>query len=250
MADFAQPRLSEFDPLRRRLQSQFSQEKSEAQSALQRRYAANGMMGSGAYQKQAQQADVDFAQKQADAQGQLDLAEGQEFQRRKEVTEGREFQTKEREGAQNFQSEFAKREREATQSFARGERESGQLFNKQLFDSDQAFKQKVFENENYWKDLEFKENKLTNYINTVLGFGDAEIDQDRLDYISGALERLGIQAPGGLKAPVQKSGGGQSHPSQGGTLNTGDLTDQDRAMLRMGRVIYKNGRAYQPGGHY
>lgn len=117
--------LPEFDAMRRRLQGQYSQKRSEADDALQRRFAANGMLNSGAYAKQAQVQGNELTQQETDAQGQLGLQEMQELQRRKEITEGRDFQRSEREGSQGF---------------AAGEAEKGRVFTGGMFDKEFGLK--------------------------------------------------------------------------------------------------------------
>lgn len=166
--------LPEFEPLKRRVQSQFAQQKSESDDAMKRRFAAGGMLGSGAYQKLASQSEQEFAQKQNDALSNVDLAEQSEIQRRKEITEGRDFARGEREASQGF----ARGEREASQGFAQGERVAGQAFSKGMFDTDMAFKQKLANNEDYWRKMEFGESVKANDVNAIIAMMNTDRDPE------------------------------------------------------------------------
>lgn len=183
--------IPEFGALRRRLQSQFSQRKGEAEGALQRRFASQGMLSSGAYEKQNQMLAKELAGAEADATTQLDFAEAQEGQRRKELQESRDF---------------AKSEREATQTFARGEREASQIHNKALFDEDMQFKRYAFarQNEQFWAQFkwqqdyakaEFDESRKANQINALLGLEGMDLDDDKYNAIAEKLRALGYDAP-------------------------------------------------------
>lgn len=153
--------LPEYDALRRRLKGQFQQKAQESQDALQRRYAANGMIGSGAYGKEQQLQTDQSTRDEVDATAQLDFAQANELQRRKEMAEGRAYQTSEREATQGF----AKGEREAGQGFARGEREAGQIFSKDLFDRDMQFKQTAQGLDEIFRNKEFAESVKANKFN-------------------------------------------------------------------------------------
>lgn len=160
------PGIPQFDALRRRLQGQFQQKKQEAGDALQRRFASQGMLSSGAFGKAQEEQERQFAKDEADATAQLDFAEMNEAQRRKEVEEARAFQ---------------KSERQASQDFASSERQASQLFNKDLFDRDMAFKQAVFSDESRarWEQIglalkEFEESKKANMVNTKIALSDID----------------------------------------------------------------------------
>jgi hypothetical protein len=94
--------IPQYDAIRQRLKSQYTQARQDQTDAIQRRFAANGMAGSGAYGKAQDQANEQVGKAEADATAQLDFQEANELQRRKELDEGRQFQTSERVGAQQF----------------------------------------------------------------------------------------------------------------------------------------------------
>lgn len=176
--------LAEFDPIRRRLQSQFQKNRQLAGDALQRRFASQGMLNSGAYQKTAAQQELELAEKEAEATGMVDFQEAMEARRRQEIDEGRKYQTS---------------EREASQGFARGEREAGQQFSKGMFDQEFAFKEKAYGNENQWREREFEQDRINNYL-TQLVNADADFDDpEELSDLINRLRGFGINPPPGSR---------------------------------------------------
>lgn len=147
MADQYAP-LPQYDALRNRLKSQFAQQKQETSDSIQRRFAANGMVGSGAYGKAQDEAERQVGNAEADANAQLGFQEAGEQQRQKEVAEGRAFQTSERTGAQGFAS---------------SERVAGQQFSKELADRDMAFKTMAFneDSKQKWAQLDLAQKEYT-----------------------------------------------------------------------------------------
>ena len=196
MADY-QP-LPEFDAIRRRQQGQLSQQKSESDDALKRRFAMNGMLGSGAFQKSAELSDESSNRAAAEAMSNIDVQEQGELQRRKEVGEGRTFQTGEREGAQRFAAEEAAKGR----TFQTGERIGGQEFmtgerlGSQGFATGERVAGQNWQQANM--DREYDQNVLTNYINAILGFKEAGLDNwaDTVSYRQTASD-LGLKSPPG-----------------------------------------------------
>ncbi len=187
----ATSKIPEFDALRRRVQSQYATKRSEGEDAMKRRFASSGMLNSGAAQKSARVQDLELARAEQEALGGLDFQEMSELQRRREITEGRQFQTG---------------EREATQQFTRG-----------MFDTDLGFKGKVFDAEQGWKaadekfrQQEFDENKRTNTINAALGFADSEVDPQRANEVFQTLSDLGY-LPGNFQVPGFNPGGGYGY---------------------------------------
>lgn len=180
--------LPEYDPIRRRIQSTYSQKRSEGEDALKRRMASQGMLQSGAYQKLAQEQETDYSKQESDAMGQVDFLEAQEAQRRKEIDDQRKFQREERLGGQEFQAGEAGKQR----GFQRG-----------LFDTEMAFKEKTLseEGKRFWagfeeqkrqfgeqfamqqsefklRDDEFKENRRTNEINSIMALKEQGLIDD------------------------------------------------------------------------
>ena len=158
--------LAEFDPIRRRLQSQFQQQRQLAGDALQRRFASQGMLNSGAYQKTAAQQEAELAAKEAEATQMVDFQEAMEARRRQEIQDQRQFQREERVGGQDFQ---------------RG------MFNEQM-----GFQKETRGIENEWRAKEFaqdvKNNWLTQLVNMDADFDDPQEFQELLQ----RLQRLGI----------------------------------------------------------
>lgn len=179
--------LAEYDAIRNRLKGDFSQKRSEADDALKRRFAMQGMLGSGAYQKSAELQGNDMTRAEAESLQNLDLQEQNELQRRKEVVEGRQFQTGEREGAQRFAAEEAAKgrtfqtgERLGSQDFARGERLGTQEWQQGNMDR------------------EFDMNQLNNYINALVALKDAGFSSNELGGTQWELEKLGMKMPSQL----------------------------------------------------
>lgn len=177
----SQYNLAEFDPIRRRLQSQFQQQRQTAGDALQRRFASQGMLNSGAYAKTAQQQDVELAGKEAEATQMVDFQEAQEARRRQEIEEARKYQTG---------------EREASQGFARGEREGGQQFQKGMFDQTFGLQKEQFSFEKGQREKEFEQDRYNNWITQLVNM-DADFDDpEEMNDLISRLNAMGIRGPG------------------------------------------------------
>jgi hypothetical protein len=114
--------LPQYDAIRQRLKSQFTQARQDQGDAIKRRFAANGMVGSGAFGKAQDEAAQKVGKDEADATAALDFQEAGELQRQKEVAEGRQYQTSEREASQGFQkgmfdTQFGEQRRQFDQEF-------------------------------------------------------------------------------------------------------------------------------------
>ena len=164
--------LAEYDPIRKRIQSQYAQKKSEGQGVIDRRLASQGMFNSGAAIKLQQEHDTEIAKAEGEALSQVDFLEAQEAQRRKEIGEQRQFQREERVG--------------------------GQDFSKGLFDKEFGLKERTFAADQGWKQKEFDQNILTNYVTAILGLKDADISADEMSYLTTSLTNLGIKPPPGF----------------------------------------------------
>jgi hypothetical protein len=115
---------NQFEILRRRAKREANVQTQQGQEALKRRFASIGQLNSGAAIKQQQIARQQGAERAERAAQTVDLAEAQENQRRKELIEGRQFQS----GESQKQREFLTGERIGGQEFATGERIGGQEF--------------------------------------------------------------------------------------------------------------------------
>jgi hypothetical protein len=176
--------LPEFDPIRRRLQNQFSRQRQASGDALTRRFASQGMLNSGAFSKMQQEQERELAQSEADAMGQVDFQEAQEAQRRREIAEGRGFQTS---------------EREAAQKYGTSEREGSQAFNRRMFDDQFGLQQKQFDFQKEQAAIENAEAVKNNYL-TQLSNMDADWDDpEELQDLINRLKGFGITPPTGLR---------------------------------------------------
>jgi hypothetical protein len=170
--------LPQYDAIRQRLKSQYTQQRQDQTDAIQRRFAANGMSGSGAYGKAQDQANADVSKQEAEATSNLDFAEANELQRRKELEEGRQFQTSERLGSQAFQT---------------SERAGAQQFNEGMFNKDLDFKKEQFGEQKQQFAQEFAENQKSNRVSALANLVGDDIQdynkvkqaQDRLNYWFG-----------------------------------------------------------------
>jgi hypothetical protein len=131
--------LTQYDAIRRRLKSQFGERQQQETDAIQRRFASNGMVGSGAFGKAQEEAASRVGKEEADATAQLDFAEANELQRRKEVEEGRGFQ-------------------------------------REMFDKDLGFKQQQFGEQRRQFDQEFQANMQSNKVSAAANFIGDDIE--------------------------------------------------------------------------
>ncbi len=118
---------SKYDTLRTRARQDANVAAEQNVGALQRRFAAQGMVNSGEAIKQEQLAREESDKGAQQANENIDFAQAQEQAAQQD--------------AEN-QRAFAREERVGGQQFAREERLQAQGFSKSLFDQDMAFKQK------------------------------------------------------------------------------------------------------------
>jgi hypothetical protein len=175
--------LPEFDPIRRRLQNQFTRQRQTAGDALTRRFASQGMLNSGAFAKMQADQERELGQAEADAMGQVDFQEAQEAQRRREIAEGRTYQTSERLGSQEFsKGMFDKQHGLAEKQFDLQEKQFG-------FQKDQT----LLENEEARK----------NNIMTWASNNDIDInDPEEMNEFMASLGRLGYNTGGWQPLPI------------------------------------------------
>jgi len=180
--------LPEFDSMRRRLSSQYSQKRSEADDALQRRFAASGMLHSGAAAKQSRIQGDELTRQEADAQSQLGTQEMQEMQRRKEIMEGRAFQTSEREGSQNFAAGEAQKGRDFT----------GGMFDKEFGLKNALARRQYLDPDSFASrqqrlaDLEFNINSMNSYLNNAQILKELDMDETEWGRLKTRLNMLGV----------------------------------------------------------
>jgi hypothetical protein len=99
-----QEELPQYQALRQQFIQQQNAQKQEADDAISRRFAAQGALNSGPAIKQQAILQNKAAQRQDEGLGQIGVQEATELQRRKEVTEGRTFQSGEAEKQRGFLS--------------------------------------------------------------------------------------------------------------------------------------------------
>lgn len=145
-----------YDAMRRRAQQQVNAQTQEQDDAMKRRFAANGMMNSGAYLKQQQIANDQSQQRMAEATQNIDFQEQAENQRREETQQ-----------AQQFQALEAQKQRD---------------FSKGMFDEESKFKREVFEREDAFRNKEFEASQSANYLNSLLALAEQTgLDLDQAD---------------------------------------------------------------------
>jgi hypothetical protein len=116
--------LDEYELLRKRALQQANAQTQAQDDALKRRFAAMGQLNSGASIKQMQLNAQAGAERADQAQEGISIAEAQERQRRKEVTEGRDFAS----GEAQKQRDFTSAESKIGREWQTGERLSSQSF--------------------------------------------------------------------------------------------------------------------------
>jgi hypothetical protein len=94
--------LPEFAAQRKKVEQRINADTQGQQDAMQRRFAAQGMLNSGAAIKQAGIVANQAQQNREDALGQVDAAELGEMQRRQEITDNRDFMSNEAKLGRDF----------------------------------------------------------------------------------------------------------------------------------------------------
>lgn len=97
--------LPEFQAQRKKVEQRINADTQGQQEAMQRRFAAQGMLNSGAAIKQAGLVANQAQQNREDAIGQVDAAEMGEMQRRQEVQDQRDFISNESKLGRDFQGQ-------------------------------------------------------------------------------------------------------------------------------------------------
>jgi len=185
--------LPQYDAMRRRAQGQISQQRGQGDDALKRRFAMNGMSGSGAFQKAAQIADDSNNRLQAETMQDIDAQEAGALLQRQDVQEGRQFQTAERTGAERFAAEEAAKGR----TFQTGERLGSQQFQTGERMGGQDWQQRQLDFQNNMATKEFDMNEYNNYLNALIAMKDADFDFENLGQTQGWLTKMGYKLPQG-----------------------------------------------------
>lgn len=97
--------LPEFQAQRKKVEQRINADTQGQQEAMQRRFAAQGMLNSGAAIKQAGIVANQAQQNREDALGQVDAAEIGEMQRRQEIMDQRDFASNEAKLGRDFQGQ-------------------------------------------------------------------------------------------------------------------------------------------------
>lgn len=144
--------LPQYDYLRKQAKQASDTQRQESQDALSRRFAAQGMLQSGAYLKGQESVDQEANKQYQDTLGQIGFAETNEQQRQSEVKQGQDFQ--------------------------REMQNSTQGLSRELFDKDLAFKKEVSALDDKYRNAELVESKRSNDINALLGLANAQLDDE------------------------------------------------------------------------
>lgn len=214
---------------RKRIKGEAQASSQKNSDALARRFASLGNLNSGARIKIEQKARDEDEGRLNNALEGVTALEGQELARRREIEKGREFQTSERLGGQEFISGEAGRgrefsrgerlgsqefvsgesalgrrfqtgEREAGQQFARGEREAGQQFA-----SGEAGKQREFQGGQMAADREIAVRQLDTAIQQ---FNDTFGEEVRVNKVNEDLARRVLDQKGILDKLLDPDIGG------------------------------------------
>lgn len=205
---------SQYDLMRQRAQQQGTAAKQEELEAVKRRAAAQGMVNSGAYEKQAQLVGDQAERRTQEAVQNVDFQETQQKEAREYQTSEREagqrfqgeqaglqrgfltqerlggqdfaslqanlqrlFQTSERTGSQDFTRDLTQSEREAGQEFARGERMGAQEFARGEREGSQLFNRGLFDADMKFKQTVFKAEQGWKHLDNV--FRNKEFEENK-----------------------------------------------------------------------
>lgn len=147
--DVSKP-LAEYDAMRSRLSQRSNADVGQQQDAMQRRFASQGGLNSGAAIKQQQLIAEAGAQNREQAMEGVNSQESAERRRLQEAESQKEFQSQEAATGRQFQSQealagraFAAGESRLGREFAAGESRLGREAQRGMFDEDMKFKDKV-----------------------------------------------------------------------------------------------------------
>ena len=206
--------LPEYDAMRARLTQRSNADVGQQQDAMQRRFASQGGLNSGAAIKQQQLVAEAGAQNREQAMEGVNSQESAERRRLQEAESQKEFQSQEAATGRQFQSQeaatgrqFQSKEAQVGRDFAAGESRLGRESQRSMFDVDMGFKEKVQSwsetNEGKKLDLAYKQFGLAEHesaINQAIAAAGMDDDQrEWLGYAQGgnfdlAAAREGIAA--------------------------------------------------------
>tara|TARA_R110000868_G_scaffold62962_3_gene189961 strand:- start:15584 stop:16264 length:681 start_codon:yes stop_codon:yes gene_type:complete len=133
VAQAPKPKIPEFDVQRKKVEQRVNADAQGQQDAMARRFAAQGMLNSGAAIKQQGIVANQATQNREDALQQVDAAEMGEQQRRQEVVDQRDFASNEAKLGRDFQgNESALARALQTSQFDRNFDQQGQQFKDQF----------------------------------------------------------------------------------------------------------------------
>lgn len=195
--------MPEYDAMRARLTQRSNADVGQQQDAMQRRFASQGGLNSGAAIKQQQLVAEAGAQNREQGMEGISSQESAERRRLQEAESQKEFQSQEAATGRQFQS----KEAQAGRDFAAGESRLGREAQRSMFDVDMGFKEKVQSwsetNEGKKLDLAYKQFGLAEHesaINQAIAAAGMDDDQrEWLGYAQGgnfdlAAAREGIAA--------------------------------------------------------
>lgn len=147
--DVSKP-LPEYDAMRARLTQRSNADVGQQQDAMQRRFASQGGLNSGAAIKQQQLVAEAGAQNREQGMEGISSQESAERRRLQEAESQKEFQSQEAATGRQFQSQEAQAGRDFSagesrlgRDFAAGESRMGREAQRSMFDVDMGFKEKV-----------------------------------------------------------------------------------------------------------
>lgn len=201
--------LPEFAAQRQKVEQRINADTQGQQDAMQRRFAAGGMLNSGAAMKQqgilANQAQVN----KTDALAGVDAAEMGEQQRRQEITDGRDFASSQAQMGRDFEGQqaqlgrdFAGSESALGRAFSAGESKLGR--DQQGSQFDRSFKQSGDQfNQNFGlqKD-QFREDKANTTFNR--GIATKDLSDEEKAYMNSYTNGSGLKAIPNVPPPQQK----------------------------------------------
>lgn len=211
--DVSKP-LPEYDAMRARLTQRSNADVGQQQDAMQRRFASQGGLNSGAAIKQQQLVAEAGAQNREQAMEGINSQESAERRRLQEIESQKEFQSQEAATGRQFQAgesqlgrDFAGNESRLGRDFAAGESRLGREAQRSMFDDDLMFKKDVqtFFQTNEGKKLALAADQLDlakheSAINEAIAAAGMDPDDlEWLNYVQGgnfnlAAAREGIAA--------------------------------------------------------
>jgi len=198
--------LPEFAAQRQKVEQRINADTQGQQDAMQRRFAAGGMLNSGAAMKQQGIVANQAQQNKTDALAGVDAAEMGEQQRRQEITDGRDFAGSESALSRAFSAGESKlgRDQQGSQ-FDRSFQQSGQQFDKTF---------------GLQKD-QFREDKANTTFNRGIATKDLSDDEKRYmnSYTNGSgIKAISVAPPEQRESPFSFTNSGTTKTYAGGRM--------------------------------